>query len=69
MVRSEESASKGYGHTDACVDRVSARTGCSGGIRVADGIELSAEQLDRLNALQPAAGERHDEANMASIDR
>jgi aryl-alcohol dehydrogenase-like predicted oxidoreductase len=35
----------------------------------ADGIELSAEQLDRLNALRPAAGERHDEANMASIDR
>ena len=33
-----------------------------------DGIELSPEQLDRLNALEPAAGERHDEANMASID-
>lgn len=32
-------------------------------------IELTGNQLDRLNALQPAAGERHDEANMASIDR
>jgi aryl-alcohol dehydrogenase-like predicted oxidoreductase len=35
----------------------------------ADGIELSAPQLDRLNNLTPAAGERHNEANMASIDR
>lgn len=35
----------------------------------ADGVELSAAQLDRLNNLTPAAGERHDEANMASIDR
>ena len=35
----------------------------------ADGIELSAAQLDRLNTLAPAAGERHDEVNMASIDR
>jgi aryl-alcohol dehydrogenase-like predicted oxidoreductase len=35
----------------------------------ADGIELSAAQLDRLNTLTPAAGARHDEANMASIDR
>ncbi|WP_327136487.1 aldo/keto reductase [Streptomyces sp. NBC_01340] len=35
----------------------------------ADGIELTAAQLDRLNNLTPAAGERHDEANMASIDR
>jgi aryl-alcohol dehydrogenase-like predicted oxidoreductase len=35
----------------------------------ADAIELSAAQLDRLNNLTPAAGERHDEANMASIDR
>ncbi|WP_371666979.1 aldo/keto reductase [Streptomyces sp. NBC_00289] len=35
----------------------------------ADGIELSAAQLDRLNSLTPAAGERHDEANMATIDR
>src|SRR5881409_935437 len=30
----------------------------------ADGIELSAAQLDRLNNLTPAAGECHDEANM-----
>jgi aryl-alcohol dehydrogenase-like predicted oxidoreductase len=35
----------------------------------ADGVELSAAQLDRLNNLTPAAGERHDEANMATIDR
>jgi aryl-alcohol dehydrogenase-like predicted oxidoreductase len=32
-------------------------------------IELSAEQLQRLNELTPAAGERHDEANMAAVDR
>jgi aryl-alcohol dehydrogenase-like predicted oxidoreductase len=35
----------------------------------ADGIELTAGQLARLDSLEPAAGERHDEANMASIDR
>ncbi|WP_369229573.1 aldo/keto reductase [Streptomyces sp. R21] len=35
----------------------------------ADAIELTPAQLDRLNNLAPAAGERHDEANMASIDR
>ena len=35
----------------------------------ADGIELSAEQLQRLNDLTPAAGERHDEANMSVVDR
>jgi aryl-alcohol dehydrogenase-like predicted oxidoreductase len=35
----------------------------------ADGIELSVEQIARLNALTPATGERHDEANMATIDR
>ena len=35
----------------------------------ADHIELSAEQVERLNNLTPAAGERHDEANMATIDR
>jgi aryl-alcohol dehydrogenase-like predicted oxidoreductase len=35
----------------------------------ADRIELSAEQVERLNNLTPAAGERHDEGNMASIDR
>ena len=32
----------------------------------ADGIELTADQLERLTRSQPAAGERHDEANMAS---
>lgn len=35
----------------------------------ADRIALSAAQLDRLNNLTPASGERHNEANMASIDR
>ncbi|MFJ3379347.1 aldo/keto reductase [Curtobacterium sp. NPDC090217] len=35
----------------------------------ADGIELSPSQLERLVSLTPAAGARHDEANMASIDR
>jgi aryl-alcohol dehydrogenase-like predicted oxidoreductase len=34
----------------------------------ADGVELSAEQIERLNNLAPATGERHDEANMAVID-
>ena len=34
----------------------------------ADGVVLTASQLDRLNSLEPAAGARHDEANMASID-
>jgi aryl-alcohol dehydrogenase-like predicted oxidoreductase len=35
----------------------------------ADRIELSAGQVNRLNNLMPAAGERHDEGNMAVIDR
>jgi aryl-alcohol dehydrogenase-like predicted oxidoreductase len=35
----------------------------------ADGIELSEGQLNRLGNLTPAAGERHDEASMASIDQ
>jgi aryl-alcohol dehydrogenase-like predicted oxidoreductase len=35
----------------------------------ADTVELTAAQLKRLNSLQPAAGERHDEGNMAAIDR
>jgi aryl-alcohol dehydrogenase-like predicted oxidoreductase len=35
----------------------------------ADRIELSAEQIGRLNNLAPAAGERHDKGNMAVIDR
>ena len=34
----------------------------------ADGFELTEDQLGRLNSLRPAAGERHDEVNMASID-
>jgi len=35
----------------------------------ADSIKLSATQIERLNDLTPAAGERHNEANMAAIDR
>jgi aryl-alcohol dehydrogenase-like predicted oxidoreductase len=35
----------------------------------ADRIELTTEQVERLNHLTPAAGERHDEGNMAVIDR
>jgi aryl-alcohol dehydrogenase-like predicted oxidoreductase len=35
----------------------------------ADAIELTAEQIQRLDDLAPAAGERHDEANMAAVDR
>jgi aryl-alcohol dehydrogenase-like predicted oxidoreductase len=35
----------------------------------ADAVELTADQLKRLDSLEPAAGARHDEANMASIDR
>jgi aryl-alcohol dehydrogenase-like predicted oxidoreductase len=34
----------------------------------ADSVELTTDQLERLNSLQPAAGARHDDANMASID-
>jgi aryl-alcohol dehydrogenase-like predicted oxidoreductase len=35
----------------------------------ADGIQLGADQLRRLNNLTPALGERHDKGNMAVIDR
>ena len=35
----------------------------------ADRLVLSAEQIERLNNLTPAVGERHDEGNMAVIDR
>jgi aryl-alcohol dehydrogenase-like predicted oxidoreductase len=35
----------------------------------ADSIKLSHEQLERLNNLTPAVGERHDKGNMAVIDR
>jgi len=34
----------------------------------ADGTELTPDQLQRLDGLTPAAGARHDAANMASID-
>jgi aryl-alcohol dehydrogenase-like predicted oxidoreductase len=35
----------------------------------ADGIELSVEQIERLNELTPATGERHEAAQMSVIDR
>ena len=35
----------------------------------ADAIELSLEQIGRLNDLTPAIGERHEETNMARIER
>jgi aryl-alcohol dehydrogenase-like predicted oxidoreductase len=35
----------------------------------ADHLVLSTEQIERLNNLTPAAGERHEEAQMATIDR
>ena len=35
----------------------------------ADAIELTADQLERLDTLTPAAGARHNDANMGSIDR
>jgi len=34
----------------------------------ADAVELTPSQIDRLDALTPAAGARHDEGNMAAID-
>jgi len=35
----------------------------------ADGIELSSEQIDRLDTLPPAAGEHHNEQQMRMIER
>jgi len=35
----------------------------------ADEVELTPDQLERLDALTPAFGARHNEANMTSIDR
>lgn len=35
----------------------------------ADGVILTADQLQRLDHITPATGARHDEINMASIDR
>jgi aryl-alcohol dehydrogenase-like predicted oxidoreductase len=35
----------------------------------ADDIELRADQIERLNRLTPATGERHEEGNMAVIDQ
>jgi aryl-alcohol dehydrogenase-like predicted oxidoreductase len=35
----------------------------------ADSLNLTPSQIERLNRLTPAAGERHNEGNMAAIDR
>jgi diketogulonate reductase-like aldo/keto reductase len=35
----------------------------------ADHLELSTEQIERLNNLTPATGERHEDSSMATIDR
>jgi aryl-alcohol dehydrogenase-like predicted oxidoreductase len=35
----------------------------------ADVVELSVDQIERLDTLTPAAGERHDEGNMAVVER
>lgn len=35
----------------------------------ADQLELTIDQLDRLNSLPPASGERHEEGAMKFIDR
>lgn len=35
----------------------------------ADGVHLGASQIERLNVLAPAAGERYDDANMAALGR
>ena len=35
----------------------------------ADGVVLSTDHVERLNDLTPASGERHDEGNMAAVDR
>jgi aryl-alcohol dehydrogenase-like predicted oxidoreductase len=35
----------------------------------ADSIELSVEQIERLDNLTPATGERHEESSMATVDR
>lgn len=34
----------------------------------ADAVHLTQDQLERLNTLTPAAGERHDEANMSVVE-
>jgi hypothetical protein len=36
---------------------------------IADSVELSTEQIERLSNRAPAAGERRDEGNMAVTDR
>ena len=35
----------------------------------ADAMELTAEQIDKLNGLTPAAGDHHNEQQMQMIDR
>ena len=34
-----------------------------------DGVELTADQLDKLNKLTPPSGDHHNEQQMAMIDR
>jgi aryl-alcohol dehydrogenase-like predicted oxidoreductase len=62
IVDEVEAVAAEAGATPAQIARVEENT-------AADRIELSAEQVERLNNLTPAAGERHDEANMSTIDR
>jgi hypothetical protein len=50
-------------------DEVRHRLARRRGEQAADRVELSVKQIDRLNTLTPAVGERHDEGNMAIIDR
>jgi aryl-alcohol dehydrogenase-like predicted oxidoreductase len=35
----------------------------------ADQVKLSSAQIERLNNLTPASGERHNEGNMAAVER
>jgi aryl-alcohol dehydrogenase-like predicted oxidoreductase len=35
----------------------------------ADAIELTDDQIQRLDSIEPAAGARHDDANLSTIDR
>jgi aryl-alcohol dehydrogenase-like predicted oxidoreductase len=45
------------------------RVSCVEENTAAERIELSADRIARLNDLTPATGERHNEANMSTIDR
>ena len=63
-------------HWPGCWRRAttSPRSLAPGGCRLeenvgADGVELTAGQIDRLNALPPASGDHHNEAQMRMIER